>query len=65
VSISSSVEGETAKHPERVGMMVIDMKVTADATERQVRSLERVAAACTIHTLQRSPDLHLAFTVEP
>ncbi|NNC92356.1 MAG: OsmC family protein [Acidimicrobiia bacterium] len=63
--ISIFVEDETAEHPERIGTMVVDMKVAADATDRQVRSLERVAAACKIHnTLERSPDIQLAFTVK-
>lgn len=64
--ISITVKDETAQHPERIGKFVIDMRVSADATERQVRSLERVASACKIHnTLERSPDIELAFTVEP
>jgi uncharacterized OsmC-like protein len=63
--ISITVEDETVKHPERIGKMVIDMKVLADATERQVRSLERVASACKIHnTLERPPDIQLALAVE-
>ncbi len=63
--ISITVEDETAQHPERIGRLVIDMTVSAEATERQVRSLERVASACKIHkTLERSPDIEVSFTVE-
>ena len=62
--ISITVGDETAPHPERIGKLTIEMKVEADATERQVASLERVAAACKIHhTLKRSPEIELAFSV--
>lgn len=40
------------------------MAVEADATQKQVDSLRRVAAACKIHnTLEREPEIALDFTV--
>ena len=63
--IAVSVEDESARHPERIGKLVIEMKVNAEATERQVASLERVAGACKIHnTLERPPEIEFAFTVD-
>jgi putative redox protein len=63
--ISISVEDESARHPERIGKLLIDMKVSADATERQVASLERVAGACKIHnTLERPPEIEFVFSAD-
>lgn len=62
--ISISMEDEAADHPDRIARIAIDMKVDAEATERQVASLERVAAACKIHnTLERPPEVELTFAV--
>ena len=62
--IEISIEDESARHPERIARLIIDMKVDAEATERQIASLERVAGACKIHnTLERPPEIELAFTV--
>lgn len=65
-SIQVRVEDEAAEHPDRIGRMVIEMQVSATATERQQASLRRVAEACKIHnTLERSPQMDLTFTVSP
>lgn len=63
-SISMSVDDEAATNPSRMANMAISMRVAAEASERQIASLERVAAACKIHnTLERSPGMDLDFTV--
>ncbi len=62
--ISIAMEDEAAGHPDRIARIVIHMEVAADATERQQASLRRVASACKIHnTLERSPEIDVAFTV--
>jgi len=62
--ISVVAEDERADHPDRVGRIIVEMDVTADCTDKQKASLQRVAAACTIHnTLERPPTIDVAFTV--
>jgi putative redox protein len=49
-----------AEHPERVERVDVVMHLTGDLTDRQVRSLERVAARCKIHnTLHAGADTSL------
>ena len=63
--ISISVDEETALHPERIARLLVDMKVGADATDRERASLERVAAACKItKTLERSAEIELDFSID-
>lgn len=63
-SIRVHVEDETADHPDRIGRLVIDMHISASASDRQVASLQRVAESCKIHnTLERSPHMDLTFRV--
>lgn len=58
------LEDEVAEKPERMGTIAVSMIVETTATERQVASLRRVAAACKIHnTLEQSPDIVLDFKV--
>lgn len=62
--ISITMEDEAVDHPDRIGRIAIAMDVSAEATDKQVASLERVAAACKIHnTLQRPPTIELDFSV--
>lgn len=62
--INVALEDEPADHPDRIGRIAIRMDVTADATQRQVESLRRVASACKIHnTLERSPEMAFDFEV--
>ena len=64
--ISISMADEAAEHPDRIARIAIDMRVAADATDRQKASLQRVASACKIHnTLETSPEMALEFTVTP
>lgn len=64
--ISVRVDDEVDTRPTRIGSIAVEMDVTTAADERQQRSLERVAAACKIHTtLTHSPDVGLAFEVIP
>jgi uncharacterized OsmC-like protein len=63
--ISISVDDETADHPDRIGRLLVDMKVASDADDRQRASLERVAAACKItNTLERSTEIVLSFSID-
>ncbi len=62
--ITIAIEDEALEHPDRIGRLSIEMAVAAAATEKQVASLRRVAAACKIHnTLERPPAVDLDFTV--
>lgn len=59
------VTDEVEKAPSRIGRIEVDMRVRADATEKQIAQLERVASACKIHTtLARSPEVSVTFGVE-
>lgn len=63
--VSMHLEDEAAEHPERIGSISIRMSLGADATDRQKRSLERVAAACKIHnTLERPPGIEFDVAFE-
>lgn len=63
-SISMSLDDEVAKAPTRIGRIEVVMEVEADASERDVASLERVASACKIHnTLENPPEISLRFEV--
>lgn len=63
--ISMTLSDEVAKAPTRVGRIEIVMSVEADASERQLESLERVAAACKIHnTLGNAPEISLRFQAQ-
>lgn len=65
-SISMTVDDEAAANPSRISNLAINMQVGSDATDRQIASLERVAAACKIHnTLEHSPSVELGFSVQP
>ncbi len=62
--VSMTLEDEASEHPERIGRIRIAMTVRADATDRQVAALERVAQACKIHnTLERPPRFEFDFHV--
>jgi len=63
-AVDMVLENETAEHPERISEIRISMRVSAEATERQVASLRRVAAACKIHnTLLNPPAFSFEFAV--
>lgn len=63
-SVHMELDDEEVPHPERVGRIAITMQVEAEATERQIQSLRRVAQACKIHnTLQRPPEFSFTFEV--
>lgn len=50
-----------AEHPERIERIDVAMQLTGDLTDRQMRSLERVAARCKIHnTLHAGVDTSLS-----
>jgi hypothetical protein len=56
------VEDESLKAPSRIGTIRMTMTVETDADDRRVRTLERVAGACKIHTtLQKSPEVVFEF----
>lgn len=60
--ISVHADEETYDHPDRIGRVTIEMVVAADVSERQARSLCRVASACKIHnTLKRPLEIQLDF----
>jgi uncharacterized OsmC-like protein len=62
--VSMELDDTEFPHPERIGRITIKMEVTAEATERQIASLQRVAAACKIHnTLEREPEFDFDFHV--
>ena len=62
--VTMDLEDTEVPHPERIGTIAIEMTVSAEATDRQIASLERVAAACKIHnTLEREPALDFDFRV--
>jgi len=60
------VSDEVEKAPTRIGRISVDMRVVADASEKEAARLRRVASACKIHsTLAHSPEIDLDFTVAP
>ena len=63
--ISMTLSDEVAKAPTRIGRIEIVMSVEADASERQLESMERVAAARKIHnTLGNAPEISLRFQAQ-
>lgn len=57
------LEDTVAERPKRIAVITIKMLVSGDLTDRQLASLERVAAKCKIgNTLADSPEI--AFTLE-
>ena len=64
--VAMDLEDEVALHPKRIGRIRMRMSVGVEATERQLASLRRVAAACKIHTtLARGADFDFTFETTP
>ncbi len=62
--VSMHLEDTPLEHPERIGTIDIRMELGTDATEKQRKTLERVAGRCKIHnTLERPPTVNFDFVV--
>ena len=60
--ISMTVEDEALEHPDRIGTIRVAMKLSTDADDRRLKTLERVAGACKIHnTLESAPHIEFDF----
>ena len=64
-NITMNVEDESLKHPSRIGTIRMSMSIETDADDRRVKTLERVAGACKIHTtLEQSPEVVFEFSAK-
>lgn len=64
--VTVELRSEDAKVPRRIGAVTVRLVVGGDLTERELQSLERVAAACKIGTTLQTPtDVELVFEHRP